>query len=168
MDHLVALADHRHDREEHDRLGAGRDDHFFGRDGDAARLADVLGDGLAELRQPCRRTVVRRPRIERLLRRLLDVSGRVEVGLPDFQVDDLAAGALELPRPGQHLEGGLRSQPGHPRSDVHEALLYGLALQGPYYKAWSSRAFPKARLAWAGPMAIRASDRATWSGSTPS
>ena len=51
MDDLVALADRGHDREEHDRLGARRDDDLLGRDGDAARLGDVLGDGLAKLRQ---------------------------------------------------------------------------------------------------------------------
>src|SRR5437879_6105371 len=47
IDDLVAVARQRHDREEHDRLGARRDDHLLGGHWDAAGLGDVLRDGLA-------------------------------------------------------------------------------------------------------------------------
>ena len=42
-----------------------------------------------------------------------DVSGRIEVGLADFQVNNIFAFGFQRPRPDQHLEGGLRPQPGH-------------------------------------------------------
>jgi hypothetical protein len=87
--------------------------------GDTA-MPRVLRDRLAQLRQPRGWAVVGRAGVERLLRRFLDMCGRVEIGLADLQVDDLASGALELARAGQYLERRLGSEPGHSWGDVHE------------------------------------------------
>src|SRR5882724_13139564 len=121
IDDLVARARQRHDREEHDGLGAGRDDHLLGGHGDAARLGDVLGDSLAQLRQSGRRPVVRRARVQRALGRVPDVLGRVEVGLADLEVDDLLALPLQRLGAGEHLEGRFGPQPSHPFRDIHGA-----------------------------------------------
>jgi hypothetical protein len=43
-----------------------------------------------------------------------DVGGRVEIGLADLEVDDVAALGFQRPRPHQHLEGGLGAQARHP------------------------------------------------------
>jgi hypothetical protein len=43
-----------------------------------------------------------------------DVAGRVEVGLADLEMDDVAALRLQGPRAYEDLERGLRSQPRHP------------------------------------------------------
>ena len=55
--------------------------------------------------------VVRGAVVEGPLGRVADVGGRVEVGLADLEVDDLLALPLEGLGAGQHLEGGLGTQP---------------------------------------------------------
>ena len=73
--------------------------------------AYVLGDRLAQLGQPGGGAVVRGAVVEGPLGRFADVGGRVEVRLADLEVDDLLALPLEGLGAGQHLEGGLGTQP---------------------------------------------------------
>ncbi len=80
---------------------------------------DVLRDRVAALRQPRCRTVAGPAVVERLFGRLLDVRRRREVGLPDLEVDDVAALRLERAGPGQHLEGGFGPDPGHAFGELH-------------------------------------------------
>src|SRR5262249_4378937 len=69
--------------------------------GHSPRLADVLRDGVAQLRQPRRRTVMRGASVERALGRLFDVLARaralerqgkqvvhLEIGEPDFDTPE--------------------------------------------------------------------------------
>src|SRR5215470_9892096 len=93
----------------------------FGRGGHSARLADVPGDRLAQLRQARRRAVMRGARVERALGRLLDVLRRVEVRLADLEVHDLLALPFQRTGAREHLERRFRSQPSHPFRDVHGA-----------------------------------------------
>src|SRR5438876_1936556 len=121
VDHLVAAVDERHDREEHDRLRAGRDHDLLRSDGRAAGGRDVPGDRRAQLGESGRRPVVGRPRVEGALGGVADVLGRVEVGLADLEVNDLLALSFERLGPRQDLEGRLRSEPRHPVRDDHAA-----------------------------------------------
>ncbi len=123
IDALVAATDQRQDGEEHDRLGARGHHDLLGRDRHPARLPDVLGDGLAQLGQAGGGAIVRGVRVERALGGLLDVRRRVEIGLTDLEVHDLAALTLERARPRQHLERRLGPQPSHTFRDVHRVLL---------------------------------------------
>jgi hypothetical protein len=53
---------------------------------------------------------------------LADVVRRVEVGLADLEVDDLAALGLEGPGPGQHLERRFGAEAGHAVCESHRNL----------------------------------------------
>ena len=66
--------------------------------------------------------------VERALRRVPDVRRGVEIGLTDLEVDDVAAGRLEGPRAGRHLERRLRPDVAHAFGKSHGSLLGG-ALQ---------------------------------------
>ena len=68
---------------------------------------------------------MRRAGVERALGGVLDVSGRVEIGLADLEVNDLAPLALQRLRARQHLERRLRPEPAHPFRHVHARLLAG-------------------------------------------
>jgi hypothetical protein len=60
---------------------------------------------------------VRLTGVERLLGRLADVSGRVEIGFADLEVDDRAALGLEGTGTGTDLEGALGADGLHASSD---------------------------------------------------
>ncbi len=87
-----------------------RDQHALGCDVDPSSDTQVLGDHLSELDQPRRWAVVGLARTKRLVGRIADVGRRVEVGLADLEMDDVATLPLELSRPGKHREGALGSQ----------------------------------------------------------
>ena len=114
-----------------------------GRDGDAARLGDVLGDGLAKLRQARGRAVVRRcPQVERLLRRVLM--------------------CLACRSPARRFPGGRSPRPARsscfarastsnadsvPSRAIRGATFMGFSFmvdssRSAYYTAWTSRARP--------------------------
>ena len=65
--------------------------------------------------------VVVRPALveQRACGRLADVGRRVEVGLADLEVDDVAAGGLERPGAGGGLEGGLGPDRRHAPGELH-------------------------------------------------
>jgi hypothetical protein len=126
MDHFVAGLDHRHHGEEHDWLSAGNDDDLFCADPDVPRPRDVGRNRLAEVRESARRSVSRPPFVERALACLDDVRWRWEIGLADFQVDDASTLRFEGARAGEHLEGGLRPNPGHAISELHAIDFTGL------------------------------------------
>jgi hypothetical protein len=123
IQHLVAFLEQREHDEEHDRLGTGRDDDVVGVARNAALRAPDVRDRLAELRQPRGRAVMRPALLECLGRRLADELRRVEVGLADLEVNDLAAGRLERARTREHLERGLGSQTAHAVCERHPLLL---------------------------------------------
>ena len=118
QDHLVALADEREDREEHDRLRAGRDDDLVGVRRHAARRGEDVGDRRARLRDAGRLHVVRVALAERLDRGVHDVGRGVEAGLADLEVHDAAPGRLQRACAGEDLEGGLRPEARHPVGEI--------------------------------------------------
>ena len=85
----------------------------LGGDVHAAAARQLGGGRLAQLGDARRRAVVRLPRPQRRDPRLGDVRRRVEVGLADLEVDDVAPRALHRARLGEHGERRLRAQPGH-------------------------------------------------------
>ena len=91
----------------HDRFATRYDHDVLPCHRDAARGGDVLGNRLAEVREPGRRSVTGPSFVERPLRRFLDVRGRWKVRLSDFQMDDVLALGLERARLLQHFKGGL-------------------------------------------------------------
>ena len=54
---------------------------------------------------------MRLARVQRGRRGVADVERRVEVGLADLQVDDLATLSFERSRAGENAERGLRAEP---------------------------------------------------------
>src|SRR5205823_2866954 len=78
---------------------------------------------LAEGGDPRVRRVMGRALVEGPLRRLADVRRRVEIGLADLEMDDVAALRLEGPRPGGNLECGLGADHAHALGDPHVELL---------------------------------------------
>jgi hypothetical protein len=85
----------------------------------AAAPAVVGRDGFAQHRQAGRRPVVRKSLGERLLAGAHDVLRRVEVRLPDFQVNDVPALRFERAGAREHFKGGFCAQPGHARGELH-------------------------------------------------
>jgi hypothetical protein len=57
-----------------------------------------------------------------------DVRRRLEIGLPDLEVDDPATGRLQGARTGEHLEGGLGAEPRHARCELqrNDPLIAGI------------------------------------------
>ena len=114
IDDLIAFIDQREHGEEDDRLAAGNDDHFVGRDLDAARLGDVIGNGLPQLGQSRRGAVVGVALLQRFDAGSYDVGGSIEVGLADFEVDDVLALRFEGAGANQNFKGSFGAQTGHP------------------------------------------------------
>src|SRR5262249_59839021 len=102
-------------------LRAGGDDHLARVDGDAVRVADPLGDRLAQRGRALDVRVLRGARVERLLRGLLDERRRVEVRLARAEADDVDAGGLELRGLGGDGEGRGRFDDGQPAGELHGA-----------------------------------------------
>ena len=59
---------------------------------------------------------MRPPLIQRLLARLHNVARRVEIGLPDFQMYDVASLRFQCASAHQHFEGGFHAYAVHPLS----------------------------------------------------
>ena len=110
VDHLVARLASREHTEEEERLRTRRDQHATRLDGHAACSREIVGRRLAQDRQPGSGAVVRQPVPQRLHASFDDVCWRVEIGLPDLQVDDLAALSLERLRAREHLKSRLCPQ----------------------------------------------------------
>ena len=115
---------HEQDGAEHDGLGAGRDQHGGGIDALAVAALEIVGDRHAQFGDAGGGGVAVPPVGQRLAAGVDDVGGRLEVGLPDAQVDDAAALGGELIGARQHLEGGFgaHSPDGGDRFD-HRARL---------------------------------------------
>ena len=98
-DHLVARIERADERIVQHLLAAGAD-------GDLRRLVvepilalELLDDGVLELGDAVDVGVFRRPAVaDRLDRRFLDVVGRVEIGFPSAEADDIAACRFERAR----------------------------------------------------------------------
>jgi len=67
--------------------------------------------GLTQFGHPGRRAIVRLPGAHRRRCSLAHVRRSFEVGLADLQMDHVPPLALELPRPRQHAERALGTQP---------------------------------------------------------
>ena len=120
VDDLVALVDEGEHGVEHDRLGAGRDDHLLRGGLDPLPAHDVGGDGGSERSDASCRRVVRHLLVEQgVARGLADVARGVEVGLTDLQVDHVTAGRLQRPGARGGLEGGLGADPLHAAGKLH-------------------------------------------------
>ena len=126
VDDLVPFFDQREDGEEDDGLAAGDNDHFFGCRCYAARLTHILSDRLAQRRHPGGRPVVGEALVQGIARRLDDVARGIEIGLPDLEMDDVAALGLQRARFHQHFEGGLGAETRHAfrRGGVHAVRPY--------------------------------------------
>ena len=105
------------DRVEHHALAADGHEDLGRVRGEALAGPDVRGDRLAQGGDAGERRVVRRPVVERALRRRPDVGGGVEVGLADLEVDDRAALGLERAGARGDLEGALGADGLHPGRD---------------------------------------------------
>ena len=104
---------------EHDGLGAGRHHHVVGLGVGAAHLAAVAGDGFAQFRQPRGGAVMGEPVADGGHSGVYDVPGGVEVGLADFQVNNLPSLGFQSAGLGQHLKGALSTQVVHSGGDSH-------------------------------------------------
>ena len=89
-------------------------DHFVGRNRNAAGTADVLGNGLAQLWQSSRGTVVRPSLVQSINGRFHHIGRGIEIRLADLQMNDASALALQSLRLAQNLKRGFGAQPGHP------------------------------------------------------
>src|SRR5580698_1658038 len=116
IDDLVAHIRQRQNRKENNWLSAGDDDHPIARDIDSATARNILGNGLAQLGQSCRRTVVSPSCLEGFDPGFDDVFGRVKIGLTNFEMNDVFALAFQSTRLIQYLKGGLGAQSRHPLS----------------------------------------------------
>src|SRR5439155_1069452 len=81
---------------------------------DLADRAQVRGDRLSKLDHPSGRRVVRLPALECGHAGGNDRGRRVEIGLADLEVNDVATLRLERARFGEDLERGLRPEARHP------------------------------------------------------
>jgi hypothetical protein len=109
--------------EEHDGLGSRGDDHGRRVDADPAAGRRIGGDRLAQLGQAHERAVVGPAGVERPLGRLADIGWRVEVGLADLQVDDLAARGLQGTRARRRLERCLGADVDDAVGQAHPCML---------------------------------------------
>src|SRR5438270_10485473 len=114
IDDLIALFYKRKHGEEDDWFPAGNHDHLLRRDPHVARLAHVLCDGRAQFRQPCRGTVVCPSSLKSLYTRLDDVAGRIEIGLPNLEMDNVFTLSFESASANQDLESSFRPKTLHP------------------------------------------------------
>ncbi len=90
----------------------------------------VGGDRLAQRQDARRRSVAVMAVAQRLHGGLDDVFGRLEVGLPDAEVDDVVALLPELLGAGEHLECGLGPEAGQIAGDLEHGWVprkYGVA-----------------------------------------
>ena len=106
IEDFVALPTQRHDGEEHDGLGSGGDHDTVGRIAPSAGPAEELPDGLSHLGQARSCHIVGEPCSERVGCSIDDVRGRIEVGLADLQMDDLAPLRFQRPGPTKNFERG--------------------------------------------------------------
>ena len=125
IDDFIPFVNQRQYREENDWLTAGNNHHFLGRDLDPAGAAYVFGDGLAKFGQS-RGGAIMRPTFVQSVDGGFDyVRGSVEIGLADFQVDDVFALALQGPRLVQNFESRLRAQARHAARELQFVLCGG-------------------------------------------
>ena len=94
-DHLVARVDQRAEEQQHRGRGARGHQDLVRRYRHAVAGVVVLGDRLAQRQDPEGVGVAGAPVLERLLGRLADDGRRVEVRLPELQVDDVDPLPLE-------------------------------------------------------------------------
>ena len=85
----------------------------------APRAVDVVGDRLAQIGLPGRRAVVRPAVAQGVDAGLDDVGGRVEVGLADLEVDDVAPLRLERAGADQDFKRGFGPEPLHSGRESH-------------------------------------------------
>src|SRR5262249_25632393 len=88
--------------------------HFY-----AARTRNVGGDGLPKLRKTLGGPIFGPALIQRALPRLDDMRGRREIGLTDFQVDDVASLFFERPSLDENFECRLDPDTGHSLGKLH-------------------------------------------------
>ena len=84
----------------------------------AARLGNIVGNGLAQVGQAGRRSVVRITQVQRVNGRFHDVLGRVEIGLADFEMDDVLALLLQGAGTDQNFKSGLGAKTRHALGQV--------------------------------------------------
>ena len=84
-----------------------------GRDLDVAAGGDFIGNGLPQLGQARRRPVMRVAVMQGVAGRFDDVRRSVEIGLADFQVNNVSALLFQGARLYQNFKGGFRAQARH-------------------------------------------------------
>ncbi len=93
---LVAGLERRHQRVVQHLLAAGADGDLTGLVVEPVLALELGADRLFQRRRAVDRGVARLAALHRCDRRLLDVEGRVEIGLAGAEADDVAPGGLEL------------------------------------------------------------------------
>ena len=113
IDDLIALFGERQDSEKNNWLTARNNDHFLGCNVYAPRFAYVLRYDLAQFHQSCRRPVMCETFVQRITSGVYDVARRVEIGLPDLEMNDAAALRFKRFRFYQHFKRRLSPEPCH-------------------------------------------------------
>ena len=103
-DHLVALVQGGEEGVVEDLLAAGADDRVGRLVVEPVLALELGGDRLAQRRNAEHRRIFRLAAADRRDRRLLDVVGRVEVGLADRQRNDVASLGFEIARLLRHRD----------------------------------------------------------------
>ena len=110
------------EEEEHRRRGPRGDENLVRRHVDAVRRQVVLGDRLAQRKDAEAVRVARAAVLDRLLDRLADHRGRLEVRLAELEMHDIDARALERLRPLPHLHREERLDLPDPPREAHRCL----------------------------------------------
>src|SRR5215471_20474842 len=105
IDNLIPFFNQCQHRKENNGLAPRYNDNLAGIDLDSPAAARVFRDGLAQLGKAGGGTVVGPAAVQRFHSGSNDVSGGVEIGLADLQVNDVFALRLERPRLYEHVEG---------------------------------------------------------------
>jgi len=95
---LIALFNEGKDAEKDDGLATGDNHHFFRCNVDPARLAHMLRDDLAQLRQTSRRAVMSEALVQGVACCVDDVGRRIEIGFSNLEMDNVAPLGLQRSR----------------------------------------------------------------------
>src|SRR5208337_519952 len=98
-------------RKENNGLAARDHDHFIARNRNLAGVADVVGNGLAQVRQTGGGTVMGPSHVKRVDARLDDVVRSGKVGLADLEVNNFLALLLQRASAVENFKGGFSAKP---------------------------------------------------------
>ena len=122
IDNFISLINQCQNRKENNRLAAWNHNHFIARNWHFAGVADIVGNGLAQVGQTGGGTVVGPSHMQSVDARLDDIGRSVKVGLTDFKVNDFLALLLQSAGAVQNFKGGFSTEPRHPAGQAQFEL----------------------------------------------